>query len=86
MDPIESGSHSFIVRIWIEETAEEAGTAIWRGHITHLLTGERRYFQDLDAMGLFIALYLERMGANPGRHWQLIQSLNRLKLYLKGSH
>ena len=33
---------SFIVRIWVEETAEESGRSSWRGHITHVPSGERR--------------------------------------------
>jgi hypothetical protein len=62
MDLIEFNTHSFIVKIWLEETAEEAGQARWRGHITHVPSGERRYVQDLDEITAFIALYLERMG------------------------
>jgi hypothetical protein len=62
MDLIEFNTHSFIVKIWLEETAEEAGQARWRGHITHVPSGERRYVQDLDEITAFIAPYLERMG------------------------
>jgi hypothetical protein len=65
MDLIEFNTHSFIVKIWLEETAEEAGEATWRGHITHVPNGERRYVQDLDEITAFIAPYLERMGVKP---------------------
>lgn len=62
MDRIEAHTHSFVIRIWLEEPADGAGTARWRGHITHVLTGERRYLQDLDDVSAFIAPYIEEMG------------------------
>jgi hypothetical protein len=65
MDLIEFNTHSFIVKIWLEETTEEAGQATWRGHITHVPSGERRYVQDLGDIAAFIAPYLERMGVKP---------------------
>lgn len=34
---------SFIVRLWLEATAGEAGQRVWRGHVTHVPTGQRRY-------------------------------------------
>jgi hypothetical protein len=53
---------SFIVKIWLEETVEEAGRATWRGHITHVPSGKRCYIQDLDQIRDFIAPYLEGLG------------------------
>jgi hypothetical protein len=55
-------SHSFIVRIWLEETAEEAGTVRWRGHITHQPGGERQYLEDLESLREFIAPYMGEVG------------------------
>lgn len=66
MESTESRTHSFIIKIWLEETLEEDGQATWRGHITHVPGGERHYIQDLNAIPLFIEPYLERMGARPG--------------------
>jgi hypothetical protein len=54
--------HSFIIKIWLEETAEEAGRASWRGHITHVPSGERRYIEDFEAIKRFMIPYLESMG------------------------
>jgi hypothetical protein len=62
----ESEIHSFIVKVWLEETVEEAGRAKWRGHITHVRSGERRYLQRLSGIGDFIMPYLERMGVRAG--------------------
>jgi hypothetical protein len=58
--------HSFIVKVWLEETLAEGGKAKWRGHITHVLTGRRRYLQNLSIIPAFIMPYLEEMGVRFG--------------------
>jgi hypothetical protein len=47
-----------VVKIWLEETKEESGQAKWRGHITHVLTGKRRYFDHIGKIIDFIIPYL----------------------------
>lgn len=54
-------AQSFIIRIWLEETTEEAEQATWRGHITHVPSRKRHYFENLDEIKRFIAPYLESM-------------------------
>ena len=54
-------SHSFIVKVWLEETAAEAGHPKWRGHITHVPDGLRRYVESLDDISNFISAYFEAM-------------------------
>jgi hypothetical protein len=71
----ESYGQSFIVRIWLEETVEEAGAATWRGQITHVPSGERRYLKDLDEIVAFIAPYLEGMGVKFDLCWRVRQWL-----------
>lgn len=63
MEPTESRTHSFIIKIWLEEEMDEAGRTVWRGHITHVPGGERQYIQDLNAIPPFILPYLELLGA-----------------------
>jgi hypothetical protein len=58
----EPDSHSFIVKIWLEETPQEAGRATWRGSITHVFSKERRYLRDLNEIARFIGPYLQEMG------------------------
>jgi hypothetical protein len=58
-------SHSFIVKVWLEESFEEAGETLWRGHITHVPGEERRYLRTLDDVVDFIGPYLECMGVKP---------------------
>jgi hypothetical protein len=60
MDERALGAQSFIVNIWVEERAEEAGPGVWRGHITHVSSGPGRSLNNLDERGDFIASYLER--------------------------
>ena len=66
MDLLESNTHSFIVKIWLEETTEEAGQASWRGHITHVPNGDRRHLKDVSEITAFIEPYLRGMGVKLG--------------------
>lgn len=49
--------------MWPEEMAVAAGTILWRGHITHVPSGEKHYFQDLDALRQFIRPYQGNMAS-----------------------
>ncbi len=69
MDVPEQQSHAFVVRIWLEEPAQEARSATWRGHITHVGSSQRRYLRELDDITAFIAPYLEAMGVRIPRPW-----------------
>ncbi len=71
MDEIKSGVQSFIVRVWVEERAEEGRRGIWRGHITHVFTGRRHYLKNLDDIENFIMPYLEKMGVMFGIYWHM---------------
>ena len=63
----------------IEETPEGAGQAVWRGHITHVPSGRRRYVKDLDDILAFIAPYLEAVGVEFGFWWRVRLWLKRWK-------
>ena len=69
MDLYEFNTHSFIVKIWLEETAEEAGQATWRGYITHVPSGKRHYLENLDEISHFILPYLREFGVVLGMRW-----------------
>ncbi|MCB8978727.1 MAG: hypothetical protein H6657_15000 [Ardenticatenaceae bacterium] len=71
----EAITHPFVVKIWIEETSEEAGQVTWRGHITHIPSGKQHYISSLDDIGVFISVYLKEMGVKPGICWRLKQWL-----------
>jgi len=82
MDLLDFNTHSFIVKVWLEETAEETGRAMWRGHITHVPSGKRRYVQDLEGVAAFIAFYLEEMGVKIRLSCRVKQWLKRLECRL----
>jgi hypothetical protein len=58
MTPTTAFGHSFIVRVWLEETSEESGRAVWRGRVTHVPSHEQRYFQTMTDLVGFIERYL----------------------------
>lgn len=57
-------NQSFIIRVWIEEPATESQPAVWRGHVTHVPSGARKYIQDLHEIASIIAPYLADLGVN----------------------
>lgn len=81
----EYAPHSFIIKVWLEETAEEAGRATWRGHVTHVPSGERRYIQNLDQVRDFIIPYLEEMGIRFRARFRVRQWTNQLRSRLSRS-
>jgi hypothetical protein len=78
-ESLEATSHPFVIRIWLEESAQEAQWATWRGHITHVPSGERCYIQDLDQIQNFIIPYLEDMGIKFGAHSRVRRRISHLK-------
>lgn len=81
MDPFESSTQSFIVKIWLEETAKEGDNPSWRGHITHVPSEERRYVEDLNGITDFIVLYLEELRGNAREQYKSGQEwMNRRKM------
>jgi hypothetical protein len=53
--------HSFVVRIWLEETQANPRLKIWRGHITYVNDGDRHYFTDISEIPNFIAPHLKEV-------------------------
>ena len=64
VDSFESNTHSFVIKIWLEETDERSDTSAWRGHVTHVPSRNRRYVDDLQGITDFITRYLEQLGAD----------------------
>jgi hypothetical protein len=82
MDSSDINIHSFIVKIWLEETVDEAGRATWRGHITHVLSGERRYIKDLEDTMIFLMPYLQGMGVKVKMSWRINIWLKRIRTFV----
>ncbi len=47
---------SFVIRLWLEEEPHARQPLHYRGHITQVVSGERRYFQDLAVPVEFIEM------------------------------
>lgn len=62
MDPFEPRIHSFIVKIWLEESDEELDATVMHGHVTHVPGGERHYIRSEKEIPLLITSCLQRMG------------------------
>jgi hypothetical protein len=57
VDEPESNAVTFVVRLWLERGDDE-GSRVWRGHITHVMSGERRYVQSLEGIDAFITRFM----------------------------
>ena len=79
MDDTESCSCSFVIKIWLEESARDGDPVRWRGRITQVPTGEQRYFQNLSDAILFIAYYLQKMGVKLPLTWRVNRWVRRFK-------
>jgi hypothetical protein len=84
VDLIDLKTHSFVIKIWIEGSSEGYPPTSWRGHITHVPSGERRYLKDLDGIKVFIAPYLRSVGVELGVYWRARGWLRRCAMYFKG--
>lgn len=78
MKSSQTESHSFVVKVWVEETTKHNKSTIWRGHITHVMSRQRRYFDDLSEVQLFIQGYLDQMGVKIGWHKRISVHVCRL--------
>ncbi len=77
MDTYESNTHSFIVKVWLEDADDQDDRPTWRGHVTHVPSNQRRYVEDLNGISKFISGYLERMGVGVGERWRGLRGLLR---------
>lgn len=78
MDENRFATQSFIIRVWVEDRAGEAGKGTWRGQITHVSSSRSRYLKNLGEVGDFISPYLEEMGVKPEARWRTRRWLKRL--------
>lgn len=70
---VETDAHAFVVKVWHERGGRGTSRAVWRGHITHVASGRRRYVTSLHALAGFIALYLRAMHVRLPLYWRLSQ-------------
>lgn len=68
---IELGTHSFIVKVWLDEPKEHETRADWHGQVTHVATGERCHFQRVSEMLVFLQLYLNELHIQLPFYWRI---------------
>jgi len=56
--------HSFIVRIWAEQTDNQGQVLAWRGSVEHVGKNQRVYFSALDELVTFLQ---NKTGIDPNR-------------------
>lgn len=84
-ESLKANPQSFIVKVWLDDKAEDGGPATWRGQITHVPSGEQRYLTDLEEIPPFVAPYLEQMGIKMGVRWRIRHWLIRALLRPTGN-
>lgn len=67
-DEVDRQTCAFVIRVWLEEGDSSTGDCRWRGHITHVLSSHRLYFEDLKEMNAFVEQYLEQMLVENSSH------------------
>ena len=68
MTIIEEPRLAFIIRIWREMYEDRANAYSWRGYITHVPSGEKKYLVDLGDLSRFIEPYLFDIGVEPSKN------------------
>ncbi len=71
MEVSEEQTHSFVIKFRLEESVKQSRQFIWRGHITHVASGEFRYLQGLSSIAKFIELYLGNWKIGSGEYWRI---------------
>lgn len=66
----EFNTHVFVVKIWLEEFHHE-GKGTWRGYITHVSSGNRKYIDGFLDVISFIIPYLVDMKAKISWMWKV---------------
>lgn len=62
MDLLEENTDSFVVKIWVDESAEFPQ---WQGQITHVASGKQICLQNLEHVRQFITGYLKQAAQPP---------------------
>ncbi|HMN31285.1 MAG TPA: hypothetical protein PKE45_24250 [Caldilineaceae bacterium] len=81
VDTFESGTHSFLIRLWVEERSAETGQVTWRGQIIHVPSGKRQAISDPDEIIAFLMPYFAQMGVQWGIRARVKRWVRRLTTF-----
>ena len=59
MAQFDKEAHSFVVRIWRENSEDPTQTAVWRGRIRHVQSEKQHYFSEIAEISRVVARYLD---------------------------
>jgi len=59
-------ARSFIVKVWAKKVEDPSADASWRGHVTHVGSGDQKYLKSLMEVPAFIAPYVNELGGALG--------------------
>ena len=74
---IEPDTHSFVIKLWLDDRDEVTGQVTWRGHITHVSSSQRQYFDNLSDLIAFLLPYFKAMNIKLPIIWRVIQWLSQ---------
>ncbi|VAW33423.1 hypothetical protein MNBD_CHLOROFLEXI01-4935 [hydrothermal vent metagenome] len=74
---IEPNSHSFILKVWLIDSDKTQDKQNWRGYLTHVVSGQRRYFDNLSEMNNLLIPYLKGMGTKLPYWWRAYRWLTQ---------
>lgn len=61
MARFEQEAHSFVIRVWQENRDDVTDTAVWRGWVDHIPSGQRHYFQEVEHLIEIMTVYLKEV-------------------------
>lgn len=85
MASVQAGTHSFIIKVWLEQTGDLLEPRALRGRITHVPSGATGTFTCLEDIVPFIATYVRELGAQQTWTWRMRQWCRRLVRRLRGN-
>ena len=77
---VETDFHSFVLKIWWEETESETPTPIWRGRITHVPSREFVLVKDMQGVLSFVQPFLGFQGDDAPPEQQFDVVMDRIQL------
>jgi hypothetical protein len=77
VDSIQPNTHSFVIKVWVNEVIQEQEPIVWQGRITHVPSGQVRHFVNVDEIAAFVTPYLQQLGVKPTWSWKIRQWLRR---------
>jgi hypothetical protein len=81
MDPAQVNPRSFVLKIWLDADAANAGLQArrlsWHGYVTDVSTGEKQYVRSVGDLLTFFVARLNVMNAEVNPVWRVVCRMRR---------